>query len=104
MVQLVDLEEAKQGLRVFHDDDDDTIELLIGAASESVLAYLKDGANDFMGDSPIEVPARVKWATIYMVGWLYENRDNNRDGEFELGYLPRPVMSLLYQMRDPALA
>lgn len=108
MVQLVDLAETKATLRIFHDDDDSVLTMFIEAASEAVIAYLKAGASIFMDGSgnidPSKVPQRVKWATIFLVGNMNENRDADPDGVYELGYLPKPVISLLYQLRDPALA
>ena len=71
-VALVTLEETKVALRVDADDLDGTLELMIEAASEAVISYLKDAAEEFMdedGESiPGEVPARVQWATIALVG------------------------------------
>ncbi|MFD2404904.1 hypothetical protein ACFSVK_02515 [Azorhizophilus paspali] len=43
-----------------------------------------------------------------MLGELYKHREADQDGEvptqWGFGYLPRPVVALLYQLRDPALA
>ncbi|MDT4887202.1 hypothetical protein FQZ97_1236280 [compost metagenome] len=46
----------------------------------------------------------VQSAVLLLVGHLYKDRDENPDGAFEAGYLPRPVTALLYALRDPALA
>lgn len=107
-VALVTLEETKVALRIDGDDMDATLELQIQAASEAVLEYLKDAAEDFLDEqgAPIagEVPARVQWATIALVGYWVRSPDANPDGEFDRGYLPKPITALLYPMRDPTLA
>ena len=106
-VALVSLEETKAALRVDADDLDGTLELMIEAASEAVISYLKDAAEEFMDEGePIEgeVPARVQWATIALVGYWLRSPDANPDGEFDRGYLPAPVTALLYPMRTPSLA
>lgn len=107
-MMLASLDETKAGLRIFHDDEDDTLGILIEAASESVVGYMKSAANIFLdSDGNVivgNVPQRVKWATILLVGYLNENRDSDQENAFEMGYLPKPVMSLLYSLRDPALA
>ena len=107
-VALVTLEETKVALRIDGDDMDGTLELQIEAASEAVLEYLKDRAEDFLDadGAPIasEVPARVQWATIALVGYWVRDPDANPDGEFDRGYLPAPVTALLYPLRTPSMA
>lgn len=87
------------------------VQLQIEAASEAVLNYLKSGADAFLdsnGDVVLDssgapvVPYAVKAATLVMLGHLYRERDQTWEGQ-EHGYPPRPVVSLLYQLRDPAL-
>lgn len=112
MAALVTLDEVKVGLRVDSSDDDALLELLIGAASESVINYLKDQAAELfdldaaIGNSPqdADVPDVIKNATIYLTGVYYRNKDGDADKNFEPGYLPAPVISMLYPLRDPALA
>ena len=86
--------------------------LKIHAASGAVLNYLKAGANflDTSGevevdtsDDPIGVPFEVQAATLLLIGFLYKDRDENANNAFEMGYLPKPVMALLYPLRRPAL-
>jgi hypothetical protein len=45
----------------------------------------------------------VKAATLLMLGYLWKDRDENADGAFDMGYLPKPVTALLYPLRDPAV-
>lgn len=108
VVALVSLEDVKKGLRIDTTDFDTDLEYRLGAASEAIIGYLKGGADGFfMSGDEIDldaVPDRVQVATIMLVGYLFRNVDSDPDKDFEHGYLPQPVMSLLYSMRDPALA
>ncbi len=127
MVMLVTLRQASDHLRRDSSDDDSDLVLKIHAASSAVLNYLKDGASfletaviasDDGVDSTIfdgadqvyvdasgelAAPFEVRAATLLLIGYLYKNRDADPDKEFEMGYLPRPVMSLLYPLRKPTL-
>lgn len=116
---LVTLAQASDHLRRDGADDDADLTLKIHAASGSVLRYLK-GANHFEpeldgdgkpvvdGDgNPVysdQVLYEVQAAVLLMVGYLYKDRDNDKNHEYEMGYLPRPVTALLYGLRGPALA
>lgn len=116
MAMLVTLDEASSYVRRDTSDDDAELELLVQAASEAVLNYIKENTVvsfiDSNGDVIAEdsdgvaedVPAVVKAATLYMTAWLYRHRDADPDKDFTHGYLPMPVISLLYPLRDPALA
>lgn len=107
-MMLASLEDAKAALRIDGDDDDAALSLAIRAASAGVVAYLKSGADAFIADGDLiegaEIPDNVRIATIYWAGVLRRNPDNNVEGEITPGYPPAPVVSLLYQMRDPACA
>lgn len=95
--------------------DDDALTLYIGAASRAVLAYL-DGASFLDSDgnvptdsdgNPADVPEDVQLATLFLVAEWYRNRDAEQGGavdpQFGYGYLPRPVVALLYPYRTPVL-
>ena len=85
-------------------------------ASAAIINYLKDAAEDFL-DSSLEVivdsseipqvPYVVKQATLLLVGDMYKNREPLTEDEvnpaFGYGYLPRSVIALLYNLRDPTL-
>lgn len=106
---LVTVDEAIEHLRLDPLGEDETnpdLELKIGAASLAIIKYLGEGA-DFIDDegeyAPEDVPEDIKAACLLLTGYLYRLRDEDRDNEFARGYLPRPVMSLLYPYRIPTL-
>ncbi|QQN74819.1 head-tail connector protein [Croceicoccus sp. YJ47] len=74
MTDLVTLTEAKEFLRVMHDHENDTILLLVAAASEAVRAI----ADSWDGIEP--VPARLKMAVLSRVSILYDERGDVRPG------------------------
>lgn len=106
MTKLVTLDELKARIRMDHDVEDDTLELLIEGASAAVLNYLKlehDHYDDSSGEA-VDVPAEVKNATLLLCGILSKDRDGTAMKDWEPGDLPAPVRALLYPLRDPALA
>jgi len=128
-MMLVTLQEASDHLRRDTDYDDDDLTLKIHAASAAVMNYLKrdslayeperDSSGEIVRDSngwPVPmldssdepvVRFEVKAATLLMIGELYKNREGEQGGEIPTqwgyGYLPRPVVALLYPLRTPAL-
>lgn len=113
MVMLVGLAQAKEHLRVDDADNDNDLILKIHAASAAVLNYIRNGADAFTdssgepildsNDNPLGIPYEVQAATLLMLGYLYKDRDSDPDKAYEHGYLPMPVMSLLYPWRVPSL-
>lgn len=113
MVMLVTLQQARDHLRSDSTDDDNDLTLKIHAASGAVLNYIRNGADIFTDSSgepvldsnggPIGIPYEVQAATLLMLGYLYKDRDGDPDKAYEYGYLPMPVMSLLYPHRVPSL-
>jgi hypothetical protein len=122
-MMYVTLDRAKRHLNMDHDQDDVLIEAYIGAASEAVKNYLKsaspyeverdsndDPILDSSGDPVYVVDSSgdkivkyaVQAATLLQLGFLYKDRDENAGNAYDLGYLPKPVMALLYPLRDPA--
>ena len=122
-MMYVTLERGKQHLNMDHNLDDMLIEAYIAAASEAVKNYLKsaspyeierdsndDPILDSAGDPTYVVDSSgdklvkysVQAATLLQLGFLYKDRDENADGAYDMGYLPKPVMALLYSLRDPA--
>ncbi|EKG38858.1 head-tail connector protein [Pseudomonas syringae] len=107
-MMFITLEEAKDHLRVDDDAEDNDIKLKTHAASGAVRNYLKSAA-DIYFDAKGEVitasiPYEVQAATMLMLGYLYKDRDENSNGAFDTGDLPKPVTALLYSLRMPALA
>jgi hypothetical protein len=111
-MMYVDLSQAKDHLRVDHDSEDMDIQLKILQASSLIKSYLKsaspyeplmDGEDNPTLDSSGEPVARyeVQAATLVMVQYLY---DRDLAGTMTPGYLPDAVVSMLYPLRDPALA
>lgn len=68
MSNYVTLEEAKQHLRVDHNDEDLLIEELIDAGEEVVIRQCLDFEDDVM-------PSPLKAAVLLYVGDLYANRE-----------------------------
>lgn len=123
-MMYVTLDRAKRHLNMDHDQDDVLIEAYIAAASEAVKNYLKsaspyeierdsndDPILDSSGDPTYVVDSSgdklvkysVQAATLLQLGFLYKDRDENADGAYNMGFLPKPVTALLYPLRDPAL-
>lgn len=113
MTQLVTLAQAKGHLYITHNSDDAILYGYILAASGAVVNYLKDAAEAFVDTSgevittgipPVStVPWVVQQATLLMVAWFFNYREGEND-QMTPGYLPAPVVSLLYPLRNPALA
>lgn len=108
MPDLIDLQTFKASSRIDFADDDGLGALLVAAASESILAYLKvNGSSDFYDGATLTaaVPANVQAATAILAGILYENYNDDPNKSFPVnGYLPNQVTALLYQRHDPAIA
>lgn len=102
---LVTLKQARQHIQSTHSADDDDLGLKIDAASQAVLTYLK--IQDRF-DMECDLYPVVKQAILIMVAEMYKNREGEQDGEIDqsygYGYLPRPVVALLYPHRDPSVA
>ena len=117
-MMLVSLATTKEHLRMDHNAEDGMIELYIHSASAMILNYLKSGADTFLDSSgivamdsnlePIGIPYEVQAATWLLTGYLFRLRDDNDNSRFrpsfEAGYMPAPIISILYPLRDPALA
>lgn len=107
---LVTLAEVKGSLKfdVNDDNEDPRISLLIGAASLSILRYLRTDGVEYRNSNGDIVPGNVeddiKSATIMLIGIMDRNADGNTEKIFVSDYLPAPVEALLHSRRDPALA
>lgn len=123
-MKYVTLSKLKDHLRIDYDDEDTLLEGYIEAASAAVKNYLKsaspfellrdaddnpvidsDGNPEYAKDADDNrvISKTVQHATLFLVGYFYADRDNDEGKEFDMGYLPKPVMALLYPLRDPAM-
>jgi hypothetical protein len=109
MVMLVELAQVKARLRFDHEEEDADIEFAIKSASAAVMNYLKLD-HDFYTDSfnssgevSTNVPEEVAQAVITLVGIWKRDPAGAEMRDWEMGYLPRPVMAILYPLRDPAM-
>jgi hypothetical protein len=118
---LVSVADTKARLRITHDAEDADLEMMIHGASAAVMNYLgvteavfQDSdyasSSEVVGSSDSEsegtglsVPPEVELAVMVMVGILARDRDGVEMADWEHGYLPKPVIALLYPLRDPAL-
>jgi hypothetical protein len=112
MTLLVSVEDVKNRLRITHDAEDSDIEAIIHGASAAVLNYLHidesvflDSDSEYAGSSDhnLTVPHEVQLAVLVLVGNFYRDREGVDAKDWEHGYLPKPVIALLYPLRDPAL-
>lgn len=112
---LVTLAQARAHCRIDDVDSDDVgpddaaLGLIISAASRAVLNYL-DGASFLDSDGMVignDVPEDVQIATLFLVGEWFKNREAAQDGAVDAqngyGFLPRPVLSLLFPYRSPVI-
>ncbi|WP_439444445.1 head-tail connector protein [Xanthomonas translucens pv. translucens] len=111
-MKLVTVEQARMRLRIDDDFDNDDLELMIEGASAAVITYLKSAVNKWIADGKLILdaegkpllPPQVLQAVLVLVGIFYKDRDEDPEGLYEMGYLPKPVTALLYPLRDPAIA
>lgn len=118
MTKLVTRDQASSHIRRDTTDDDDSLDLMIEAASAAVIDYLGEYADTFTdsagdvpvdsNDVPIGVPVRVQQATLLTVAYMYRERDGSMeyavDAQFGYGYaLPKGATALLYSLRKPTV-
>lgn len=108
-VSFVSVDEFKEATNRDSPDQDLDIQRCLDMASRWVVRYLKGGASQFVNDAGEAVQSAddmplVKGAVIYIAAVMLRNPDNDTEGAFNPGYPPGPVVSMLYSLRDPALA
>ena len=108
---FVTLPEARLHLRSSTSADDADVTLKIAAASALVIEYVDAGLVAFKDSSGAFVspyvdssgdflpPVTFKQATLLLLGYFYNQRDEDVASEFENGRLPRPVRALLNSYR-----
>lgn len=111
---VISIAEARDWLHLDDAETDAVVSRAISAASRAVIRYLKWQAGDILIiDSPPNSPPDdlstvvddVAMAVLMLTGILLKERDGDDAGDFfDVGYLPKRVMALLYPMRDPTLA
>jgi hypothetical protein len=115
-MRLVTIDEASAHLRRDTDDDNGDLLLKIEAASEMVMDYIgeqdwTDSAGEPYEDTAgngVDVPHRVRAATLMLIGYLYRERDASMEHavptQWGFGFLPLGVTALLYPLRKPTVA
>lgn len=114
MISLVTLEQVKDRLKIDGTADDSNLQGLIYGASRMVLNYLEldeehylnsDGEMEIDTDTRgyFEVPEEVQVATILLIGILYRDPDGTESEKWSRGFLPNPVVAILYPLRDPTI-
>ncbi len=114
MIMLVSLQQFKDHMNIYINDEDNKCRLLVQGASQMIVRYLKEAANTFLestgepfldsnGEAP-NVPGDVKTATLLLAGMLYSNPDGDENKGFSLGNLPACVTAQLYSLRYPSIA
>jgi hypothetical protein len=58
---------------------------------------------DYDSNTPKTVRFEVRAAVLILIAEWFKNREASQDGGIGHGYLPAPVVALLYPLRDPAL-
>lgn len=104
MATLATLEQARQQVSVLDDEHDTYLTILLETASDAVRTYLQVPQNEAV---PATAETAARHATLLLVGeWFSQRRaeDDSDNVQGGYGYLPRPVVALLYPHRVPAWA
>ncbi|MGF6986543.1 hypothetical protein QFZ99_006084 [Paraburkholderia atlantica] len=99
-MNLITLDDARAHLRIDGDLLDSALEIAVAAASASVWTYLKRD-EPYPDDA---IPPDVKMAALLMAGNFIRDPDGAEAASWIQGYLPWPVVNLLYPYRDPSMS
>ncbi|MGF6607057.1 hypothetical protein OKW45_001957 [Paraburkholderia sp. WSM4175] len=99
-MNLITIDEARAHARIDGDVMDAALALAVAAANASVWNYLKR-AEPYPDDA---IPADVKMAALLMAGNFIRDPDAAEAANWTQGYLPWPVINILYPYRDPAMS
>ena len=107
-MSLIDLDTAKQHLRVDHGEENDLIELYLGAAEKAAADFLNrnvyatqaelEEAQEPAEAQPMVANAPIRAAVLLILGHLYANRENTVVGAAAHA-LPMGAHSLLFPYR-----
>lgn len=100
---LATVDQARFRLRLDDDFPQADIELALAGASEAVMCYLKRATN-YTVDPDVSDPAppQVVNAVLLLAGMFIRDPDGAEAHQWQLGFLPMAVQSLVYALRDPA--
>jgi hypothetical protein len=75
------------------------------SSSSSGSSSSEGSSSDYASSSDmvLAVPPEVQLAVLVLTGNYYRDREAVDAKDWEHGYLPKPVLALLYPLRDPAL-
>ena len=99
--EIVSIEQAKEWLRIDGTAMDADVELAVAGATASVYAYLKR-PGPYTEEDP--APDNVRQAVVLLAGMFIRDPDIADAASWQAGYLPAPIVSILYPLRDPALS
>ncbi|AXC50059.1 phage gp6-like head-tail connector protein [Paracoccus suum] len=94
---LIDLETAKETLRITHDDEDLKVQREAEMAEQIVVDYIKRPDHGWTAHT---VPLHVQAAMVHVLHRIHDDPM----GELEGGWLSPAAKDLLHRERDPALA
>lgn len=97
---LATVDQARLRLRLDEDFPEADIDLAIAGASEAVMCYLKRKTN--YDDATDAAPPQVVNAVLLLAGMFIRDPDGVEAHQWQLGFLPMAVQSLVYPLRDPA--
>ena len=109
--QLVTMDQVNLALRLdlgksgspptYTDERTPDIQLKLDQSTDAVLSYLKGMGDDYTSDT---VPPKVTAAIILGVGSLLDDSGAEMVAGIGKGDPSNPIVALLYDLRDPALA
>lgn len=102
MGKLVTLEAVKRRQRIWHDDDDADLEIMIEQASDIILNYIGKSETEWTDTT---APPLIQAAILYQVGVMWADRGTSDPIYAPAdGYLDRRITSILHRYRKPVMA
>ncbi len=107
MIELVNLGQAKEHLRIDGDDGDADLTLKIQAGSAAILAYVQGSRERIVSSNGVLIEGeplrRTQTALLMLLGWLDRNRGGEEEDKLKQGELPFSVTMLIYDLRLPTI-